>query len=120
MKMTREVQEVAVDVLEDQRERALAAVALARLADGAGRRIGPERLVVGAAVVIAGEAEAAGRPAESAAPARTAAAPATTPGLGPNQACGDVAEEHRRVERREVRAERRSARPGTPPTSRRR
>ena len=53
----REEQQVAMDVLQDQRERVLAPVALARLADRAGWRIGPERLVVGAAVVIAGESE---------------------------------------------------------------
>ena len=51
-----------MDVLQDQRERLLTAIALARLADRAGRRVRPERLVVGAAVVVAGEAEAAGRP----------------------------------------------------------
>ena len=51
-----------MDVLQDQRERVLAAIRLARLADRARRRIGPERLVVGAAVVVAGEAEAARRP----------------------------------------------------------
>ena len=53
----REEQQVAVDVLQDERKRVLAAVARARLADGAGRRIGPERLVVGAAVVVAGQPE---------------------------------------------------------------
>ena len=57
----REIQEVAMDVLQDQREVALAPVVLARLADGAVGRIGPEGFVVGAAIVIAGEAEAAGK-----------------------------------------------------------
>src|SRR5262245_29126350 len=57
-----EVEEVAVEVLEEEREGALAAIAAARLADRAGRRVGPERLVVGAAVVVAGETEAARSP----------------------------------------------------------
>src|SRR5438105_4247968 len=57
-----EVEEVAVDVLQDERERALAEVALAWLAHRARRRIGPECLVVRAAVVVAGHAEAAGGP----------------------------------------------------------
>ena len=87
----REIEEVAVDVLDDERERVLAEIALARLADGARRRIRPERLVVGAAIVVTGEPEAARRTAGSAAPARTAARRATTPGVGPpNHACGDV------------------------------
>ena len=98
----RDVQEVAVDVLEDERKRSLAAVALARLADGAVRRIGPERLVVRAAIVVAGEAEAGRGRAGSAAPARTAASTATTPACGPNHACGESPNSSRRVERREV------------------
>src|SRR5215216_4035308 len=57
-----EVQEIAMHVLHDEREAALAEVALARLADRTGRWIGPERAIVGAAVVVAGEAEQAGRP----------------------------------------------------------
>ena len=62
MKDQREIQKVAMDVLKDQRERALAEIVLARLADGAGGRVGPERFVVCAAIVVAGEAESAGRP----------------------------------------------------------
>src|SRR5207237_10924192 len=57
-----EVEEIAVDVLQDERERALAEVALAGLAHRARGRVGPERLVVRAAVVVAGHAEAAGGP----------------------------------------------------------
>ena len=53
----REVQEVAVDVLDDERKRALSAISFSRLADSAARRIGPERLVVCAAIVVAGESE---------------------------------------------------------------
>ena len=84
MKMQRQVEEIAVDVLEDQRERVLAAVALARLADGAGRRVGPERLVVGAAVVVAGEAEAARRP-EDQQRRRKRQRAGPPAGCGPNQ-----------------------------------
>src|SRR4029078_10143454 len=53
----RHVQEVAVNVLQDQRKRSLTEVALAGFADRAVRRIGPERLVVGAAIVVAGESK---------------------------------------------------------------
>src|SRR5205823_396475 len=58
----REVEEVAVQVLEDERKLLLPAVAVARLADAAGGRVGPEAAVVGAAVVVTGEPEEAGRP----------------------------------------------------------
>ena len=44
MKSEREIQEVAVHVLHDQRERALAEISLARFADCARGRIGPEPL----------------------------------------------------------------------------
>src|SRR6266545_170169 len=46
----RQVEEVAVDVLDDERQLLLAAVALLRLADRAGGGRGPVRLVVGASV----------------------------------------------------------------------
>ena len=61
----RQIQEVAMDVLQDERERVLAPVARSRFTDRARRRIGPERLVVRAAVVVAGEAEAGGEEALS-------------------------------------------------------
>ena len=56
----REVQEVAVEVLEDERERRLHPVALVdgRLTDGAAGRIGEVEAVVGLAVVVAGRPEA--------------------------------------------------------------
>ena len=57
-----EDEEVAVDVLEHEGEAALAPVAAPGLADGARGRIRPERLVVRAPVVVAGEAESDGRP----------------------------------------------------------
>src|SRR5439155_9403973 len=53
-------QEVAVDVLKEQRPVVFAPVALARLAHGTGRWIGPECPVIRLAVVIAREAEAGG------------------------------------------------------------
>ena len=57
-----EVQEIAMDVLQNQRKRSLPQILLTRLADGARRRVGPERLVVRAAIVVAGDAEPARRP----------------------------------------------------------
>src|SRR5713101_5222282 len=56
----RRIQKIAMDVLQDQRKRLLTPIALARLTDGAGRGIRPERLVVRAAVVIARQPKAAG------------------------------------------------------------
>src|SRR6185312_7404986 len=47
-------------VLNHERETALTDVTRARLAHRAGRRVGPERFVVGAAIVVAGEAKDAG------------------------------------------------------------
>ena len=61
-KNQREIQKIAVDILQDQRKGAFAPIGLARFAYGAGRRIGPERFVVGAAVVVAGDAKTAGGP----------------------------------------------------------
>ncbi|MDQ6698800.1 MAG: hypothetical protein M3Z36_01285, partial [Acidobacteriota bacterium] len=51
----REVEKIAVDILQDERESTLAAIGFARLADGAGGRIGPERFVICAALVVTGE-----------------------------------------------------------------
>src|SRR5581483_12045043 len=58
----REVEEVAMHVLQYQREGALAAVAAARAGDGARRRRQEERAVVRLAVVVTGEPQAARRP----------------------------------------------------------
>src|SRR5260370_25790365 len=57
-----DVQEVAMHVLQDQGERVFAAVVRPGLADGAGWRVRPERLVVSAPVGIAGEAGTTPRP----------------------------------------------------------
>ena len=58
----REIEKIAVDVLEDERKVAFAKVCRARLAHRAVDGIGPHRLVVRAAIVVAGQAESAGRP----------------------------------------------------------
>ena len=58
----REVEKIAMHVLHDEREGTFAEIGFARLADGAGRRIGPERFVICAAVIITGEPESARRP----------------------------------------------------------
>ena len=97
----REIQEIAVDVLENQRERVLAEVFLPRLADAAGRRVRPERLVVGAAVVVAGETEAARRP-ENQERCRKRQRGRPPARLRPEPAMGTLTEEQRGVERREV------------------
>src|SRR4029077_9162609 len=61
-KTEREVKKITVHVLQDQRERAFAEVSFARLADGAGRRIGPEGFIISAAIIVAGEPKTARRP----------------------------------------------------------
>ncbi len=55
-----EVEEVAVDVLQEQGETGLTAVGAVAVGDGAGRGRQPEGPVIGLAVVVAGEAEAEG------------------------------------------------------------
>src|SRR3954464_1345778 len=51
----RDVHEVAMHVLENEWQTALSDVAIARLTDGAVYRVSPERLVIRAAIVVAGE-----------------------------------------------------------------
>ena len=58
----REIEKIAMHVLHDERERTLAEVSVARFADRAGRRIGPESFVIGAAIIITGEPKTARRP----------------------------------------------------------
>src|SRR6266576_3176693 len=58
----RNVHEIAMNVLHDERERILSEITFPRLAHGARRWIGPERFVVSAAIVIARQAKTAGRP----------------------------------------------------------
>src|SRR5581483_5071581 len=53
----RQVEKIAMNVLENQGKPPLAAVCIARLAHCTGGRIRPESPVIGAAVIIAGEAK---------------------------------------------------------------
>ncbi len=57
-----DVKEITMKILQGQREGVLAAEALARLTHRAGGRVRPEGFVIGAAVVIAGQAKTTGRP----------------------------------------------------------
>ena len=57
-----EPQKVAMKILHDERKASFPQISLARLAHRARRRIGPERFVIGAAVVVAGHTEQAGNP----------------------------------------------------------
>src|SRR5262249_51038921 len=97
----RQVQEIAMAVLQDQWKSTLAPVAFARLADGAVGRVGPERLVVSAPVVVAGEAEAGRRPQDQ--EGRREDQPAGPPG-GPlaENVVRRSPEEFRRIKGREV------------------
>src|SRR5674476_290209 len=58
----RQIKKVAVDVLNDERERAFAEKSFARFANGAVDRVGPERLVIGATIIIAGETKSGRNP----------------------------------------------------------
>ena len=58
----REIQKIAVDVLHDERERALAEIRFARLTDSARGRVRPECFVICAAIIITGESKSARRP----------------------------------------------------------
>lgn len=57
-----EVKEVAVDVLDNERERFFTEKFFTRFTDRAIDRIGPEGFVVSAAIIITSEAKAAGNP----------------------------------------------------------
>ena len=62
MNSSREIKKIAVNVLNDQREIFFAQIRFARFADGAVDRVGPERLVIRAAIIIAGETETGRNP----------------------------------------------------------
>src|SRR5436309_9927945 len=57
-----QIKKISMHILHNERERPFAPVARARFAYRAGRRVGPERFVIGAAIVITGETKASGRP----------------------------------------------------------
>src|SRR5216684_4072307 len=57
-----EIEKVAMYVLQNERKGSLAEILLAGLAHRAGWRIGPKRLVVCAAIVVAGDPKSARRP----------------------------------------------------------
>ena len=58
----RQVEEVTMNILEDQREVAFPKIRLPRLAHRAIHRVHPERLIISAAIIIAGKAESGGNP----------------------------------------------------------
>src|SRR5215217_8562502 len=77
---------------------------LPRLADRAGRRIGPHRLVIRATVVVAGQSEAAGRPKNQ--QSRRKQNPAGPPKwLRAKPAMRRTAEKLRGIKRRKIRPE---------------
>src|SRR5581483_6637467 len=57
-----QIHEVAVDILDDEREIFFAEITFARLADGAIRGVGPKCFVIGATIIIAGETKSARSP----------------------------------------------------------
>src|ERR1039457_5204021 len=61
-KQHRDIYEITVDILDDERKRTFAEKRFTRLTDGAIDRIGPERLVIRAAIIVAGEPKTCRRP----------------------------------------------------------
>src|SRR2546430_1893232 len=103
-KEQRHIQKVSVNVLHDERKGSLAAIRLARLAHGAGRRVGPERFVVSAAIVVTGQPEPARRPENE--ECRRKRQPRRPPARLPSEpTVGGISKKFRRRERR----------PGRPP-----
>src|SRR4051812_31222713 len=99
-----EIEKVAMHVLHDQRKRTLAEVTLPRFADGARRRIRPESLVIGAAIVVAGQPQSARRPENE--QGRGKQKPDRPPGrLRAEPALRRIAKKLRRIKRREIRPE---------------
>src|SRR5258708_9566070 len=96
-----EIEKVAMYVLKDERKGSLAEIFLAGLAHRTGRRIGPKRLVVCAAIVVAGDSESTRRPQDQ----HRASDPEWHPvrhAPQPGVLSGDT-EYFRRIHRREVR-----------------
>src|SRR5689334_1078607 len=58
----RNIHKVAMHVLHDQRKRTFTEISFARLANGACGRISPERFVIRASIIVAGQPKSAGRP----------------------------------------------------------
>ena len=56
-KKHREIEKISMHILHDEREGSFAPIGLARLAHGAGRRVGPERFVVRATIVVTSQAK---------------------------------------------------------------
>ncbi len=96
----RQIKHVAVDVLNDEREITFAEIGFARLADGAVDRVGPERLVIGAAIIIAGETETGRCPQNQ--KRRRERQPARPPRRQRADGVRRNAPEFRRVKRREI------------------
>src|SRR5947209_6872921 len=61
-KNQRQIKKIAVHILHDQREGIFDKVIMARFSDRAGERVGPESLVVRAAIVVAGKTKPARDP----------------------------------------------------------
>src|SRR4029079_10822665 len=91
-------------ILHDERKGTLAEVGAARLADGAGRWIGPESFIVGTTVIITGEPKTARRPENE--KGRRKEEPGRPPkGFGPEPAVRRGAKKLRRIKGRKVGAE---------------
>src|SRR5690242_4894961 len=61
-KKQREIEEISVNILQNQRERTFTTIVFSQFANGTGRRIGPKGFIVSTAIVVARQAKAARRP----------------------------------------------------------
>ena len=61
-KNQREIKKIAMNILQNKRKFSLAAIAMARFADGTRRRVCPKRFIIRAAIVITGKSKTGWRP----------------------------------------------------------
>src|SRR5688500_18402124 len=57
-----QIKKITMNILQNQRKCALAAIIMTRFADGAAYRVSPKRLVIRAAIVITGKTKSGRRP----------------------------------------------------------
>src|SRR5215472_3884994 len=96
------IEKIAVNILQNQGKGALAEIRLAGFPDRAGRRVGPKRLVICAAIVITGQAESARRPQNK---HRRSNPRRDPPGSHAKPRLHGIPKQFRRIKGREVRPE---------------
>src|SRR5882672_3206369 len=102
-KQKRHVKKITMNILHDERKGFFAEVPFPRFSYGTCRRVGPERFVVCAAIIIASKAKASRRPEnEQSRGKRQPTRPPTRFGTEPTM--GRIAKEPRGIKRRDIRS----------------